>query len=163
MTDIGTNKTDSYNLTRDENLLWPSSVTDQPLAIRRSLLEGLNRSINRCDSPSNWIGYLSSFFLAVFATAGLSIIPLYYAQGLNLWVVPLYVVITIASVILGITFFLLDQRDKHRSNQDIKVVKDEMKILISQYQTTDANQTSKITNAPTKLDDSPTTPTITTI
>ena len=123
----------TLNLQRSEDLIWPSRQTDQPLALRRSQFEALKRSIDRCKTPINWLGNAAWFFIALGATSGLSLIPFIFAQSLPTWVIPLYIVVTIASLILGVVLLVLEQREIHHSHQDIMVVKEEIAYIEAQY------------------------------
>lgn len=113
------------NYKKDETVYLPSD--DGCYSIRKFDWSRIKRKIDNTGSKDNVDFKLSySILYGVGGSAGLSILPIAYAENLPRWVTPLYVIISIFGI--GTAFILNVMDNKLDKNKDIDLteIKEEM-------------------------------------
>lgn len=113
------------NYKKDETVYLPSD--DGCYSIRKFDWSRIKRKIDNTGSKDNVDFKLSySILYGVGGSAGLSILPIAYAENLPSWVTPLYVIISIFGI--GTAFILNVMDNKLDKNKDIDLteIKEEM-------------------------------------
>jgi len=96
------------NWKREEPIAVPLPGSERRMAIRHSDWARIRRIVSRGADPVPRLSLAYSILFGVFATAGLSIIPLALSAGLPPWVIPLYVILSVFSLLCGGVFVWLD-------------------------------------------------------
>lgn len=96
----------------------PALQSEKRLAIRVNDWERIKRGVARQKQslPSMSVAY--SILFGVGGSSGFTVIPLYYTTGLPNWVIPLYVVVTIFSLIVAVILVWFDSSVKKRTEVD---------------------------------------------
>lgn len=108
--------TGTLTYTRNDSIALPQSAAENRFAIRMSDWQRLGRYVASCKKEMQ--PNLSGWYFLCFGVSGsafLSIVPLAVATGLPAWVVPVYICVAIATLVLalvlvGISKWLHQQR-----------------------------------------------------
>lgn len=86
----------------------------------------LKRNLSEITLPIPWLQIVYSLFIGFFLSTLLSTVLVYYTEGLPSWVLPLYVIATISSILLGIICALLDRQTKRVQKNDVDRILNDM-------------------------------------
>jgi hypothetical protein len=113
------------NYKKDETVYLPSD--DGCYSIRKFDWSRIKRKIDSTGTKDNIDFKLSySILYGVGVSAGLSIIPIAYADNLPSWVTPLYVIISIFGIGLAVILNVMDNKLDINKNIDLTEIKEEM-------------------------------------
>jgi len=92
----------------------------------------IKRLVNNLSKPSKFISIVYSILFGISGSAFLTLIPLKNTSNLGTWVISLYLIIAIASLILAIIFLIVEKRllkDESKSVGDINTEFEEIESL----------------------------------
>lgn len=113
------------NYKKDETVYLPSD--DGCYSIRKFDWSRIKRKIDNTGTKDNIDFKLSySILYGVGVSAGLSIIPIAYADNLPSWVTPLYEIISIFGIGLAVILNVMDNKLDKNKNIDLTEIKEEM-------------------------------------
>jgi hypothetical protein len=102
-------------LTREERISIPPPDSERRMAIRCADWDRIKNNIYRISEPISFLRVVYSIIYGAAATAGLTLIPLAFTEGLPSWIIPLYICISFFGFLCATVFLLLDR--KTRSNR----------------------------------------------
>jgi hypothetical protein len=120
-------------ITIDSPVITPTADSQMFYAVRQLDLKRIQRNLEKIRKQPFPFSIIYSLFFGITVTAGLTTIPLAYAQGLSPWVIPLYVVITVASGVCGGVFLALDLHFRNQRKEEASEVETDMNDILSCY------------------------------
>ena len=93
--------------------------SDDMFTIRKCDWKRVKRLVNNISKPSKFISIIYSILFGISGSAFLTLIPLNNSQNIESWVIPLYLIIAIASLLLAIILLIIEK----------KILKDETKTV----------------------------------
>lgn len=121
-----------YNL--NPPVIGPSADSEKRLIVRERELQRIQRKVKAIPKQTPWFAIIASFLLSVAVTAGFSIIPLRQSTGLGDWVVPFYVCVTAAGLILGLICIGVDRYIRRIQEDESTGVEDDIGEMLSCFE-----------------------------
>jgi hypothetical protein len=109
------------------------ATDDGCYSIRKFDWNRLKRLTLKSDQKKANLPVIYSILYGVSASAGVSIIPLVFADNLPSWVTPLYIIITIFSLGIAILLTNMDKSDNKNKDADLNEIKTEMEEIEKLY------------------------------
>lgn len=109
------------------------ATDDGCYSIRKFDWNRLKRLTLKSDQKKANLPVIYSILYGVSASAGVSIIPLVFADNLPNWVTPLYIIITIFSLGIAILLTNMDKSDNKNKDADLNEIKTEMEEIEKLY------------------------------
>lgn len=95
---------------RQTEISLPSTHAERRIAIRIADWKSIRQSVSELDSPFPRLEVAFSILFAISATAGVSVVPISYSQGLPWWVTPFFGVVFLSTLLTGLVCVFLDRR-----------------------------------------------------
>lgn len=121
------------SLKRSAEVKISTPTDDHEFSMRKSEWERIRRIVYNLQEPSKFLSNISFFFLGVFVSGGLTIIPLWGNKEISPWIMTTLVIGSIASLIIGLVCFKMDRSNIETKNTSINYLKDEMKEHENRY------------------------------
>ena len=125
---------DKLNWAREEPIALPAPEKEGRLAIRRSDWERIKRCLKRGQQPLPSLPTWYSVCFSVAGSAGVSIIPIATSSGLPAWVSPLYVVVTLAALVLGSILVVIDKRLVSNRSSSLNDLQEDVEEIEKSFQ-----------------------------
>lgn len=122
------------NLNSSEIIYVPSPDSRKRMAIRFTDWERIKRNISMLKENTSNLPVFYSILFGISGTSWLTIIPLYYSQGLSPWVIPLYTCIAIFSLICGSVFVWVDHFVNINKKSKIEYIESDIKDIEKVFQ-----------------------------
>ena len=106
---------------------------DEMFTIRKSDWKRIKRLVNNIPKPSKFISTIYSILFGVSGSALLTLIPLKTLSNLDGWVIPLYIITTIASLLLAIILLITEKKFLKNENGSVKDINTEFSEIESLY------------------------------
>lgn len=122
---------DHIQVSRELHVVFPAQDTHR--AISKRDWARLKRMIEECPVHTRITEIVYSIAFAFAVSAGLTIIPLYMTQGRPAWVMPTYVIVTLASAVIGVVFVLLDEQSQTVTTDYLELIETDMEEIESSF------------------------------
>ena len=128
------------NVTSKHQITLPSTESEKRIAIRFIDWNRLKRYIDEKQESIFNLSIPYSILYGVSGSAGLSLIPLFFSTGLPSWTIPLYICITLFSLLCAIIFNILDYTFKKKVCEDKKNISTEMIEIENTFEKENKNE-----------------------
>lgn len=123
----GPNPTGNLTYTRSDTIALPQSDAEKRFAIRMSDWQRLGRYVSSCkQNPEPSLAGWYFLFFGISGSAILTIIPLGSATGLPAWVVPAYVCVAVATLVLALALVTISKWLRQQRNGRLDELQEEM-------------------------------------
>ena len=93
---------------------------DEMFTIRKCDWKRIKRLVNNIPKPSQSLSITYSILFGIGGTTLLTLIPLKNLSDLDGWVIPLYTIVTISSVLMAIILLLIEKKVLKEENKSVK-------------------------------------------
>jgi len=124
----------SVNWNRAESISVPAPDREGRLAVRRADWDRIKRSLANCTRKPSLLPVWYSILFGVSGSAGLTIVPLLVTKDLPAWVLPAYIIATLASGLMAWILVRLDKERETTSGSEIALIQSDMKDVESAFQ-----------------------------
>lgn len=114
----GSTSPESLKWDHSDHISLPSNESRECWAIRKMDWARLKRGMLKQNNPFPRLVIAYSVLFGFAGSFGVSIVPLYFSKDLPRWVLILYVVMTIAFLVLALILLVLDKKmNVHRASE----------------------------------------------
>jgi len=122
---------DKLNYTETTTVHLPTD--DGYYSIRKFDWKRLRRIVSKEPKKEINLPNIYSILYGITGSAGLSILPIYYADNLPSWVTPLYIIVTLFSFVFAFLLTIADKIEAGNKATDFKELIVEMEAIENQY------------------------------
>ena len=125
---------DTLRYKRQDPIEVPAQEKEARRAIRKADWNRIKRLVERIPSESDILRIIYSILFGVAGSVGLSIYPIYSNPQASSWLFPLYVCITVFSLLVAFVFCVLDRRIRKSKINYLQMIQKDMEEIESIFE-----------------------------